>query len=393
MKRSRSSSRSRGSGNAAELSRLAVGAAKANSSFEEKWWQQALAALIERLLHEGAEDDFIAASDQLYANSEGGYNALLDALEDCSEVSTIRHDGAEFSVVLFAAPFLAWSRYSVPSGAIAESVLQALATQLGAHVMAGKARLALADRMYSPEQLPHNFCDTRELLHELGQAALAGQTVLRDAKTHGETFAMLSDVRYIVGALVVRPGEPVFRWQEKDAGATRSSAFDAWEAQGGANLTPLLTGCAHKILMPDIFYAALKDADRAARPYALRAAVIFIESGMGVAPGKLRVVVGPFFDREIEEYRISFCLPDRDEIIYGAIWPMLGSENEETDTFAEIEEVLRDCGVNDITCLDHHFPMEFCDDCGVPFYLNPDGELVHPDVADHEEDGAAPLLH
>jgi hypothetical protein len=33
-----------------------------------------------------------------------------------------------------------------------------------------------------------------------------------------------------------------------------------------------------------------------------------------------------------------------------------------------------------VVFLDHHFPMEFCDDCGAPMYPNPEGELVHAEM-------------
>ena len=37
-------------------------------------------------------------------------------------------------------------------------------------------------------------------------------------------------------------------------------------------------------------------------------------------------------------------------------------------------------GVKDVLFLDHHFPMEFCDDCGAPLYPNVEAELVHAEM-------------
>jgi len=42
--------------------------------------------------------------------------------------------------------------------------------------------------------------------------------------------------------------------------------------------------------------------------------------------------------------------------------------------------VLREAGVKDVLFLDHHFPMEFCDDCGAPLYPNAEAEMVHAEM-------------
>ena len=42
--------------------------------------------------------------------------------------------------------------------------------------------------------------------------------------------------------------------------------------------------------------------------------------------------------------------------------------------------MLREAGVKDVIFLDHHFPLEFCDDCGAPLYPNVEAELVHAEM-------------
>lgn len=49
-----------------------------------------------------------------------------------------------------------------------------------------------------------------------------------------------------------------------------------------------------------------------------------------------------------------------------------------------IRKELRAAGVAEITELKELFAMEYCDDCGVPLFATPDGEVVHAGVPDEE---------
>jgi hypothetical protein len=40
--------------------------------------------------------------------------------------------------------------------------------------------------------------------------------------------------------------------------------------------------------------------------------------------------------------------------------------------------VLRETGVKEVLFLDHHFPMEFCDDCGAPLFPNREASWCTP---------------
>jgi hypothetical protein len=44
-----------------------------------------------------------------------------------------------------------------------------------------------------------------------------------------------------------------------------------------------------------------------------------------------------------------------------------------------------------VVFLDHHFPMEFCDDCGAPFYPNADAEMVHAEMPEQSGDSSQAL--
>lgn len=54
--------------------------------------------------------------------------------------------------------------------------------------------------------------------------------------------------------------------------------------------------------------------------------------------------------------------------------------------------MLRETGVKEVLFLDHHFPMEFCDDCGAPLFPNREGELVHAEMPEQPAAGSQ-ILH
>ena len=391
MKRNRFSSRKRISADATELGRLAIGLAESGSKIEDLFWQKRLAELVDRLLHDGAEEDLNASLDRLFDTHAMAHDDLADIVESQAESCTMLDRGQDFDVLLIAVPVLGWSRFSIPATAIPQGLLQTLKVQLGAHVFAAGARVALADYLYSPDQLPHSFVDTWQLLQKLGAAALAGCDLGVDASSMPETNRFLSDTRYLVGALAVPRGMPLFRWNEEDK-STREAALKEWVRQGAPCFEPLLTGCAYQPLLADAYHAACRAADSASRPYSLNASVAFLQATLGDSADNLRAIVGGFHDKRLEEYRIGFGPRDEDVIYHGVVWPLLGIEDETTDVAGEIEGVLRKTGLKEVTVLDQQFPYEFCDDCGAPLYPNIEGETVHAEMPE-QDDAPSQTLH
>lgn len=254
MKRNRLSSRKRISSDATELGRLATGLAESGGTLEDSFWEAQLAALIDKLLAAGDEDDLNAALDRLFDTHPGAHDALADAIESRAESTMLSQGERNFDVLLFNVPLLAWSRFSIPAGPVPKSTLETLKTQLGAHVFASGARLALADYLFSPDQLPRTFVDTWQLTHDLGATALAGKDLKLDVTSMPETNRFLSDTRYIVGTVAVPRGQALFRWNEKDG--SREAALREWVKQGSPSLEPLLTGCAFQPLLADSYHAA-----------------------------------------------------------------------------------------------------------------------------------------
>jgi len=386
MKRNRPPSRKRISADATELGRLATCLSEAGGRLEDAFWEKQLCELVDKLLADGAEDDLNASLDRLFDSHAEAHDALADIIESRAESCVIAHQGRDYDILLFNVPVLAWSRFSIPAGTIPKSTLQTLKVHLGAHVFAAKAEIALADYLYSPDQLPRSFVDTWQLMRDLGKAALEAGPVKLDIEAMPETNQFLSDTRYLLGAIAVPRGMALFRWNE-EGNVTRESALKEWVKQGGPCLEPLLTGCAFQPLLADAYHAACRNADMASRPYSLRASVAFLQTTLGKPAEALRAVVGGFHDKRLEEYRIAFGPRDSEAIFHGVIWPLLGAEDETTDCVGDIEAILRESGVKEVVVHGQQFPFEFCDDCGAPLYPNVEGENVH---AEMPEQNSAP---
>lgn len=389
MKRSRQKRRG-GLGNAAEqLVRLATGLVESGSRAEDRYWEAQLCLVIDELLADEEEDVLNGALDHLYSAEIRAYEELADFIEARAENAL--HVSDDHEILLLAAPVLAWSRYRIPATSIPAAVLANLRVHLQAHVLADKARLALADFLFSPDQLPQGYCPTAALAAAIGRAALANQDLHVETEGMPETAHFLSDTRYLLAAVAVPKGAPIFAWQEE--GNNRDQALAQWRNQGGVCLAPMLPGCAMEVVLPEAYFAASRQADRQSRPYAIRASVAFLGTELQTPAANLRAVIAPFFDKQLEEYRIGFTVRDSERVVHGVVWPLLGPEDEAADIAVEIDTVLRECGVSDIVNLEHRFPLEYCDDCGAPLYPSPEGEIVHAEMPEDHADQAPRHLH
>ena len=363
------------------------------SRLEDAFWERRLAVLVDRLLDGNDEAALSAALDHLYGAGGRAYDELADMVEHCAEAHYHPMTGgsAGQDVLLFAAPVLAWSSYAIPAGSIPPEVLANLRVQLQAHIFAADVRFGLADFFFSPDQLPQSYCETAAFTGRLCKAALHGRDLRLDASSMAETMNFLSDTRYLIGVVCAPSGAPLFRWQEEDG--SRTESLKQWRAQGGETLRPLLPACAMEPLLPQSFHAAVREADRASRPYSLRSAVAFLQTALNVPASSLRAVVAPYYDRQLEEFRIGFTQGDAAEVVHGVVWPLLENEDEAAELPGQIEGVLREAGLREVLVLDHRFPLEYCDDCGAPLYPNPDGEPVHAELPEQEAEAMPRHLH
>lgn len=389
MKRNRLGRRGGLPRDAEQLLWLANGLAESSSRAEDHFWDQRLAGAVDALLRAEDEDALNTALDHLSTASAHAYDELADMIESRAEGALKSDD--QHDVLLIACPVMAWSRYRIPATPIAAAVMANLRVHLKAHILAKDVKLALADFLFSPDQLPQGYCATADFATHLGKAAGTDTDLHIKTDNLPETAQFLSDNRYLLGAVIVPKGAPIFRWQEEDC--TREQALDQWRAQGGACVAPLLTGCAFEVVLPNAYFAASREADKASRPYSIQASVAFLSTTLDTPAAGLRAVVAPFFERQVEEFRIGFTRRGGNDVVHGVVWPLLGAEDESSETLSEIESTLRSCGIADILVLDNEFPMEYCDDCGAPMYPSPEGEAVHAELPEEQAEQMPKHLH
>jgi len=391
MKRRRTYGRHRLSRDAERLTWLAQGLADSGSRLEDHWWESEMTSLIEKLLKLEDEDALNQALDRLHdpqsqtPSQARAYEELADLIEAGCEAQ--RNDSSAY--LLLAIPVLAWSRFNIPARTIPPDTLDTLRAHLSAHVLAAEAKVVFADFLFSPDQLPQGYSRTWAFAKSMWQAAAQGQDLQLDAATLPESQTFISDVRYLLAAVEVSPGSPVFRWNEPDG--RRDAALAAWQDQAGPNLQSLLAGCAYELLLPDAYFAAWRRADQENRTFAIKAAAAYLQAAFNVPAAGIRAIVAPYFDRWLEEWRVGFTLPDSDQVVHGVTWPLLGQEDEGFDVPGHIEAVLRSTGMTDIQILDTRMPLEYCDDCGAPLFPNPDGENVHTELPDNMQEAPAHL--
>lgn len=334
-----------------------------------------MGALVLRLLEADDDDALEGALDRLYESNMHAYDELADMIEARAEAHERR------GVLLVALPILAWSRFSIPNGAIPAEVLENLSVQLRAHVLAADAKVSLADLLLSPDQLPRGYSATLALASQVSDALEAGRSLHLDPARQEKTARYLSDARYVVGGIAVEPGKPLFRWQE--AGGSREEAKAQWRSQAGGALAPLFAGCAYELMLPDAYFSACRQSEREGRAFSLNASVTLLETGVNANPRELTAVIAPFGESQLDEYRVGFIA--KKELVYGVVWPLLGNETEDSEGLSRIEALLRERGVSQLVTLDELFPLEYCDDCGAPLFANAEGEPVHAEWPEDAE--------
>jgi hypothetical protein len=369
---------------------------ESGSRLEDQLWQRRLIELINERLARRTDDAIEAALDELATASQRAYDDLADIAESCAETTLVEVDGRPHEALLLALPLLAWSRYRLPTTTLATSVVENLTAQFSGHLLARDTRVAIADHLYSIDQLPEAFCDVRRLTEQLGDAAVERIALHVDPKKLREPVAMLADTRYVLATVATPAGGPLFHWQELGVDPdAKIEALTTFREQVANVLQPVMTGCRFRVLSPNAFHAALRFADRELREFSLEAAVAYLKLAYDFAPGSLSAAYGIFADPNGQsgaEVRVGLAKSsDEDDVVEGIVWPLLGDEEEQT--MEEVEKALRTVGVVKSVAHDHRFPLEFCDDCGAPLFPNPAGHVVHAEPPEEAEDRPATPLH
>ena len=385
--------RKSGAREANQLVRLAEGLASSKSRAEDVYWERELEAAVTTQLENNDEDAINRALDKAHDAPESTFDALADMVESLTESIVLDSEKGPQRITLFCAPILVWGRNKIPAKTIAKSQLQDISVQLAAHVFSSKAKIALANFLFAPDQLPHSYSQSRELLQNLGNAIRERTHLTIEPETVEDAPDVVCDMRMIVGAFQVTEGEPFYAWQETTTQVeeARQACLATWRAQGGNAIKPLLVGFPHELTLPRSFFAACRDADMASRAYSIGASVSYLEAVTATMPEKLTAVIGGCWGNELEEYRIGFSIGESDEIVHGCVWPLVSDEGDDTPVVEEIEGLLRAAKIGTILLLEEQLPLEFCDDCGAPHFPNRDGEMLHAHLPEDAETGSVHL--
>ncbi len=377
-----------------QLITLASHCAKAGSRYEDVFWEREILSLAAKLMAAGKDATIEAALDSTLGTTDNAeldaHETLLSFCESAAEWSSIDVGGAKFDTLLIAMPMVAWSRYAIPSGPLGESndasskTAHALMLALHTHVLAEGARTCMSPFLYSIDQMPISFSGVHKLAQKLAHAAMSDKRPSFDSAKLPTAADLLADVRFLIVGVSVREDAPLFRWQA-DMSLTREACASTWTKHAKPLMASLLPGCEFECLLPDAYFVSCREADRRVRPYAIRAAVSFLENTLKVKPEKVHAVVAAVGEKAVSEFRISFITPGQSDVVHGSIWPVFSAEEDET----EIIRVLRECKLSRITTPDGMFDPEHCDDCGAPLFANEDGEMVHPAWPDDTEHTAA----
>jgi hypothetical protein len=370
-----------------QLVRLAEGLASSKSRAEDVYWERELEKAVTNHLESNDEEAINRALDRAHDSPEATFDALADMVESLTESIIVDSELGPQRVCLFAAPILVWGRNKIPTKKLSKSIVQNLSVQLGAHVFSSKAKIAMVDYLFAPDQLPRSYSESRELLTRLAESIRKRETLVLDEATIEESPDVVCDMRMIVGAFQVAEGEPFYAWQEMTTPVeeARQTCLSNWRTQGGSVVQPLLVGFPHELTLPRTFFCACRDADLASRAYSIGASVAYLEAVTQTPPEKLTAIIGGCWGNGIEEYRIGFSIGESEDIVHGTIWPLVSDEAEDTPVVEEIESLLKAAGVSAVIVLDEQLPLEFCDDCGAPHFPNREGEMLHahlPDDAD-----------
>lgn len=384
---------------------LSMEIGRAASRPERLFWENRLSREILKLLETKKQHKLDDAIDYLYQADPDAYNLLLEAIEAHSESAVVQHKGVDYDVLLVVAPVMAWTRFAIPSGPLSPELYAGLVSSLADCIFAENARFLLAPELYAIDQLPQSHAEVFALMKDMA-APLLGKSRTGQFRSQ-ETTLFLADVRYLVISVLAPVSQPLFRWQTTarmdEHGTRRKDCLGNWKKNALPLLLNMMHGCVLDLTLPDAFFEACRKADQQIRPASIHAAVHYLAQAMNVSAADLRAVIGGFVEvpeqDTITEYRIGFFLRDNPQILYGVVWPVYGAEEiqqtvekrlpsrgrgvPQKEKTAPLDQILALLETSGIVCEKLHlerFPMEFCDECGVPLFADINGELVHAEL-------------
>ncbi len=385
---------------AARLVSLCEAAIAAGSRVEEQFWITQADELAASLMDRGNDAAVEAALGHTHKLNTPVHDVLAAtceaAAEACVLISTAAKNNTETrQALLISIPLIVWSKYQIPSGPLTERTMAPICSHLHGHILARDVSLCVNPFLYSIDQLPRGFADTRKLMAMMAAAAEQKIPAPVDYSKLAETAALPADVRFILAVVVVNQGDALFRWQETDGpdkSPTHQSCLEQWNKQVRPLLAALLPGCEFECGLPNAFFNNCRESDLLVRPRTLDSVIDGTATMLDLPATAMAAVVAGVGEGQIDEYRVSLTRKNHNEVINGVVWPLYGEEDDDTNPGPRqiIETLLKQHQLTEITLLDGVRPPEYCDDCGAPLFYNHDGEAVH---AEMPEDINHPTTH
>ncbi len=383
MKQSPSSRRGRSSKEVQTLMDFAEGISQSGSRAEDRFWNSKLEKEIKGRLIEMDEFSLNAALDKLSERESRAHEELADAIEGSVEYERVIDGNSNTDTLLIAIPLIAWSRLGLSTKILKNNQLNEIKKALKSHVLSNETNISIANFLFSPDQLPESFVETRNLRISIS-SCLPDKHFHVDVKNLKETTKYLADQRYFLGVVSAPSGKPIFQWQ--DGISSKDEILVAWKKVGGKVISKIMPQCAYELILPRAYYVACRDADRSSRQFSIEASIDYLSSSLAISSDSLIATVGGCYNRHLEEYRISFSTKNSDKVIHGVIWPLLGPEDELSDIIDEVVYCLKKCGVTHCETLTQRLPMEYCEECGSPLYPNIEGEMTHAEFPESDDE-------
>lgn len=362
------------------------------SHLEDTYWEGLLTDQLEKVINGRKNKITESALEFLSENNPEAYEILFEKAESLTESISITHDGQTYDALLFSAPIIAWTRYTLPDGELSNAQRDALKQAVQDIVVTKEARVVLAPNLLNFDVMPQSFHETRAWTEQLAQAALNGIDSTVGTSQLPESEGILADTRFVIGVIVVPQGQPLFQWQlnDADAHARRRQCQRDWSSACARILNPLFTGCHTRYLGADAYYSNNREADHKIRPFVIRSAVTWLNTAANISNDQLRAVIVGCGEPTLQEYRVGFTAQGNKAVIYGCLWPILSKEEAfaeliDTDTLSAVEEItaiLKEEGVAEVRRLPGTYQCEYCEDCGAPYFPDMVGELQHPELPD-----------
>lgn len=355
------------------------------SRLEDQFWEDQLNQTVQLLLNDVDSLILEQLLDYLATTSQSDlYDILASLIESIAESTVLSHQGQDYHVLLVTAPITTWTRYQLPEGILSHTQHEKLLSLVKDYA-SPQAKVALLGQLLSFDQLPKSFAQTQALCKQLGQLALAAQPATIEIDQRDDGINLLADTKFIVSAIAVPVGSPLFAWQQQsDPVQAMRCAQEQWQIQCEAILSTMFAGCQSHYLPPNGYFYNNRMSDKYMRPLALKAAVQWLATVMHKDPKDLTATIARCGDHHTEEFRIGLSVQDQKEILYGCVWPIFSKEEVDIssphyqDNATEIQNLLTELGVESILFLAGLFTPEFCDDCEAPSFPTTEGELQHP---------------